>query len=72
MTDNLKAQEVYQYAKDIIDYTVYTVNSSQYLKELFQLFYFKELFNRVYYIFIYYLIHKDLLIELLFQTQIKE
>ena len=53
MTDNLKAQEVYQYAKDIVDYTVYTVNSSQYLKELFQLFYFKELFNRVYYIFIY-------------------
>ena len=27
--------------------------SNQYLKELFQLFYFKEMFNRIYFVFVY-------------------
>ena len=46
-------KDVRKCSKDIIDYTINLVNSNQYLKELFQLFYFKEMFNRIYFVFVY-------------------
>lgn len=49
--NNLK--DVRKCSKDIIDYTINLVNTNQYLKELFQLFYFKEMFNRIYFVYVY-------------------
>lgn len=46
-------KEIRQYAKDIIDYTIKNISKIPFLKELFQLYYFKEVFNRIYYVYIY-------------------
>lgn len=51
-------KKIRNYAQLVIDYTIHSIDNNNSLKSLFQLNYFKELFNRIYFSNIYSFYHE--------------